>query len=153
MNYFKWHSWMMGSQGWCPLTRVVDHWQLAIVAIIIESTHVRLSKRDCVTLASPKHLNPQSKISSCHWFWRSKSIKLQNGNREFSCMADNRRRMDVRKIFWYFGRENSGIFHQWSCVVDRLNFQFPDETGRCFRGHISQVRWVVARRTSRFVKN
>jgi len=51
--------------------------------------------------------------------------------------------VDIRKTFRYSGGENHGIFDQRSCVADRLYFQFPDETGRCFRGHIPEVRWVV----------
>ena len=50
--------------------------------------------------------------------------------------------MDIGKILWDLGWENTGSFHPRSCVADRRYLQFPDETGWCFRGHVSQVRCV-----------
>ena len=60
---------------------------------------------------------------------------------QFSCLSTNRRRMDIWKIRWRFGRENFCIFHSRSSVALWLYHEFSNETGWRLCGHISQVRW------------
>ena len=67
---------------------------------------------------------------------------------EFSSLSSNRRWMDIWKIRWCFGLKNACLLHSSSKVVMRLYHEFSDETRWRFRGHISQVRWVLKKNIS-----
>lgn len=41
---------------------------------------------------------------------------------QFSSFSINRGRVDVREMVWYFGCEASKLFHQRSCIPQRLHF-------------------------------
>ena len=61
---------------------------------------------------------------------------------KFSFISNNRKRMDIRQILGYLGRENSTSLYARSSLASRLYFPFWYATRRCFCSWVSQVRFV-----------
>ena len=77
-------------------------------------------------------------ITSYH-AWKFTVVFVVN-HVKFSSLSSNRGSMDISKVNWRFGFENTCWLHFRSSVALRLYHEFPDENGRRVRGHISQVR-------------